>query len=261
MVGSFCRSARPKVGGPKQLFPRQMESVSVLNSVGVLKKLYRCKLCGHIANRSNNLKTHLETHTRVLPCLCKKCGSKFQWRAGSTDWLSRADITHINGKKTFQCRECGHTTSRSYNLKKHLQSHAVGGAVVSCPRCGETCAPATPRTPRGYHVKEVETVEEVSADGTRRRVFRCRLCRAVFPRRGTLHAHLAKHKSVGFLVCHACGGEFLGERSLREHERSKHPPQPQPQPALPCPYCGEQCPSQDALYTHSKIHMTDLDQK
>lgn len=254
---SFSRSARsqpntqPRLGNKQ--FPREMESVSLLNSVGVLKKLYRCKLCGHTANRSNNLKTHLQTHTRLVTYQCGKCGRRGQCRLDDKDWLKRAEIFSAGGKKRFRCRDCGHTTDRSYNLKKHLQSHFSGNDPVVCRGCGETCKPAAARQ---YHVKEVEIVDERDANGRRRKLFRCRLCRAVYPRRSNLHAHIVKHKPVGFLVCHVCGGEFLGEKSLRDHERIKHPKND-----VPCPYCLESFGSQDALYAHSKIHMTDLDKK
>lgn len=273
----------------KKRFPKEMESISVLSPNGALKSIYRCKLCGHKTNRSNNLKTHLQIHKRVLPYRCDQCGRRYQKRQDGKDHLNNIEIVFecVDGqtKKLYRCKLCGHMSNRSNNLKKHLRSHESTQEFI-CENCGGKCRQSEVVN---YHIKEIEVVMTQDGAGKNKKSFRCKICGERFNRMLNLRSHITSHKPITILVCKACGKEYLGEKSLKEHSLNAHGEIDATTINFPykCEYCDQLfaektkceehrqihvggrpyicnvCKSafrtQSSLYLHTKIHLSNID--
>ena len=229
---SFYRSERGMKEGKceivtknKRKFPKEMESISVLGSNGILKSIYRCKLCGHKTNRSNNLKTHLQIHKRVVAYKCENCGKRYRKSHGDDkSHLTRMEIVmeNIEGqiKKFYRCKICRHTSNRSNNLKKHLKSHESGSDdEFPCDDCGGKCRQSQIVN---YHVKEIEVVTTRDGEGKSKKLFCCKICGEKFGRMMNFRSHITSHKPINIFVCKLCGKEYLCEKGLKEHSLSAH---------------------------------------
>ncbi|KAK6639470.1 hypothetical protein RUM43_007743 [Polyplax serrata] len=240
----------------KRKFPKEMETISVLSPTGALKSIYRCKLCGHKTNRSNNLKTHLQIHKRVVPYKCEQCGKKYQKRQDGKDHLNDIEIVleYHNGqsKKLYKCKLCGHMSNRSYNLKKHLKSHE-SIQDFTCESCGGKCRQSKVKN---YHVKEIEVVVMPDRDGKSRKLFQCKICGERFNRITNLRSHITSHKPISILTCKSCGKEYLGEKSLKEHSLNAHGEINATEINFPykCEYCDQLFTEKATCELHRQTH-------
>lgn len=189
---------------------------------GLLKNIYKCKLCGHKTNRSNNLKAHIQIHKRVLLYKCQHCGKKYQKRQDGKEHLKSVEtvVECINGKrkKFYRCKLCGHSSNRSNNLKKHLSCHD-SMKEFHCEKCGKNCEPSQVVN---YHVKEIEVIRKPDEEGKSQKSFRCKLCGETFKRIINFRSHVTSHKPINIVTCKFCGKEYLCEKSLKEHSQTVH---------------------------------------
>lgn len=293
MKGSFSRSSCSNEENTgditrKKKFSKEMESVSVINSSGALKRVYRCKLCGHLTNRSNNLKRHIQIHKRVLPYTCENCGKKYLRKPDGKEFANKIEIvldyTLGQRKKLYRCKICGHSSNRSNNLKKHLVTHESLQNFI-CENCGEKCREIESSN---YHVKEIETITTQDTDGKSKKSYRCKLCGDMFPRKQKLRSHLVSHKPINIFGCKVCGKEYLCEKSYKDHVSNVHGETSFVVSQFPykceycdqlftdkglceehrqvhvgerpyiCNVCGCAFRTQSSLYLHSKIHLSNV---
>lgn len=231
-----------------------MESVSIINPNGVLKKVYRCKLCGHLTNRSNNLRRHVQIHKRVLPYSCENCGKKYIHKPDGKEFSNNIDIVldYATGqrKKLYRCKLCGHSSNRSNNLKKHLLTHESLQDFI-CESCGGKCREIESAN---YHVKEIETVTTQDVNGKSRKSFRCKLCGQTFPRKVTLRSHLVSHKPINLFVCKICGKEYMCEKSLKDHVSNVHGESNLDSFPYKCEYCDQLFADKNLCEEHRQSH-------
>ncbi|XP_071096003.1 zinc finger protein 208-like [Haliotis cracherodii] len=86
-------------------------------------KPYACKECGHECCTSEELKTHMLSHSAEKPHFCKYCGKCF----GKAHNLHAHVRTHT-GEKPFKCLECGKRFTTSTGFRYHNKAHHKGSA-------------------------------------------------------------------------------------------------------------------------------------
>ncbi|XP_046560001.1 zinc finger protein 91-like [Haliotis rubra] len=86
-------------------------------------KPYACKECGHECCTSEELKTHMLSHSAQKPHFCKYCGKCF----GKAHNLHAHVRTHT-GEKPFKCMDCGKRFTTSTGFRYHNKVHHKGSA-------------------------------------------------------------------------------------------------------------------------------------
>ncbi|KAH6578802.1 hypothetical protein BASA61_000031 [Batrachochytrium salamandrivorans] len=77
---------------------------------------YCCHLCDHSFSRLFNLRSHLNTHSRLKPFQCGSCNKQFSRNHD----LTRHQRTHSK-EKGHRCQVCGREFARRDALKRHLR--------------------------------------------------------------------------------------------------------------------------------------------
>lgn len=79
-----------------------------------------CDICGQSFKRSNNLKTHMQTHAthRSQPHKCEyeDCSRAF---GRKTDLVRHEQSVHLK-ERNFLCHQCGHSFARKDTLRRHV---------------------------------------------------------------------------------------------------------------------------------------------
>ncbi|XP_046354666.2 zinc finger protein 236-like [Haliotis rufescens] len=93
---------------------------------GSLKKSYACNKCRYECCTSEELSTHMLSHSVEKPHFCKYCGKCF----GKACYL-QAHVRIHNGEKPFKCEECGKCFSTSTGFQHHNKSHLKDSASLA----------------------------------------------------------------------------------------------------------------------------------
>nr|XP_042901466.1 gastrula zinc finger protein XlCGF49.1-like [Parasteatoda tepidariorum] len=106
-------------------------------------KPFSCKLCGKGFAYKHVLKTHMLTHSEVLPHSCPICSKRFRYKQ-SLDYHQH--LPHINiqdsedliicTSEMYRCSICGFSSKRRKDVTVHLKSHKP----FSCKMCGKRFA-------------------------------------------------------------------------------------------------------------------------
>ncbi|ORX60623.1 hypothetical protein DM01DRAFT_1163536 [Hesseltinella vesiculosa] len=85
-------------------------------------KTYACHFCDKVFHRAYNLKSHLLSHSKARPYVCRH--EDCPWRFSRPHDLRRHEALH-SGHRPFACGTCGKRFAR----KEALQRHARGDAI------------------------------------------------------------------------------------------------------------------------------------
>ncbi|XP_028822655.1 zinc finger X-chromosomal protein isoform X2 [Denticeps clupeoides] len=123
------------------------------------EKPYSCHYCDYKSADSSNLKTHVKTkHSKDMPYKCERCFQTFV----EMEELLQHGLTHEEAK-THQCPHCGHKSSNSSDLKRHVISVHTKDYPHKCTICG-----------KGFH--RPSELKKHSVSHRLRRLHKCRHC-------------------------------------------------------------------------------------
>ncbi|XP_076146212.1 zinc finger X-chromosomal protein isoform X1 [Alosa pseudoharengus] len=123
------------------------------------EKPYACHYCDYKSADSSNLKTHVKTkHSKEMPFKCDRCFQTF----AEMDELVQHGLTHEEAK-SHQCPHCGHKSSNSSDLKRHVISVHTKDYPHKCTICG-----------KGFH--RPSELKKHSISHRVRRLHKCRHC-------------------------------------------------------------------------------------
>ncbi|XP_012688701.1 zinc finger X-chromosomal protein isoform X2 [Clupea harengus] len=123
------------------------------------EKPYACHYCDYKSADSSNLKTHVKTkHSKEMPYKCDRCFQTF----AEMDELMQHGLTHEEAK-SHQCPHCGHKSSNSSDLKRHIISVHTKDYPHKCTICG-----------KGFH--RPSELKKHSISHRVRRLHKCRHC-------------------------------------------------------------------------------------
>ena len=101
----------------------------IINLLYNMKTIFECPDCDYNSQRSNNLKTHINSIHRGETFQCTECDYKAKWKSHL--------YTHIKsihrGIKN-QCPECDYKTAYNKDLQTHIRS-IHEGEELSCLVC------------------------------------------------------------------------------------------------------------------------------
>ncbi|XP_041923385.1 zinc finger X-chromosomal protein isoform X2 [Alosa sapidissima] len=123
------------------------------------EKPYACHYCDYKSADSSNLKTHVKTkHSKEMPFKCDRCFQTF----AEMEELVQHGVTHEEAK-SHQCPHCGHKSSNSSDLKRHVISVHTKDYPHKCTICG-----------KGFH--RPSELKKHSISHRVRRLHKCRHC-------------------------------------------------------------------------------------
>ncbi|XP_077546675.1 uncharacterized protein LOC144159204 [Haemaphysalis longicornis] len=93
------------------------------------RRLLRCQQCSYVTLYSNNLKTHMHTHTGERPHQCSHCTKAFARRDNLVDHLR----IHT-GERPHRCHLCPMAFTQKTTLDSHVRSH-TGEKPFHCRFC------------------------------------------------------------------------------------------------------------------------------
>ncbi|TRY75202.1 hypothetical protein TCAL_00643 [Tigriopus californicus] len=120
---SKLKPVAPKSSGPSSS-PANKSACSCPNCEsappGVRPARHKCHFqgCGKEYTKTSHLKSHLNSHSDVLPFGCTHCDKRFY----RSDQLTRHVRIHT-GEKRYWCQVCHKAFSRSDHLTKHAKTH------------------------------------------------------------------------------------------------------------------------------------------
>ncbi|KAI8074997.1 hypothetical protein BC940DRAFT_213752, partial [Gongronella butleri] len=79
-------------------------------------KTYACDFCDKVFHRAYNLKSHLLSHSKARPYVCRYEGCP--WRFSRPHDLRRHEALH-SGHRPFACSTCGKRFAREEALRRH----------------------------------------------------------------------------------------------------------------------------------------------
>ena len=79
--------------------------------------MWRCKICGKMASKSYNIRTHAETHIEGMSHVCKLCGKTF-----TTGHNLSQHVSNIHSE-LFSCDICGTTGMHRQAYRDHKRKN------------------------------------------------------------------------------------------------------------------------------------------
>ncbi|XP_075947926.1 uncharacterized protein LOC142949923 isoform X1 [Anarhichas minor] len=153
----------------------------------------------------------------------------------------KPDEVHVSdsrcsaGEKLFTCSECGKTTGRSGNLKRHMRTH-TGEKPFSCSVCKKSFY-------RGSHLKRHMRIH------TGEKSFSCSVCKKSFNQCSILKRHMRIHTGEKSFSCSVCKESFNQRSNLQTHMRIHTGDKP-----YSCSVCKKSFNDWSHLKRHMKTH-------
>merc|ERR1719354_1309229 len=192
---------------------------------------HKCTECNYTANKSSNLKTHIEAKHRNNMYSCVDCDF-------TTTTLA---YLRVHRGIVFKCDLCEYQTGSDKNLKVHISaSHETG--EFNCPSCEYT---AQSKTRLQYHVNRVHKGKVF----VRKKVtFFCDQCSASFSSQKLLDIHIEVKHGTQMFSCSECKYSTKSEFYLHRHIK-KHRAQ-----VLYCDQCDYSTQVKELFKVHQNKH-------
>nr|CAI5818406.1 unnamed protein product [Callosobruchus analis] len=111
-----------------------------------------------------------------------------------SDLQAHVEFSHVNAKKTHQCKLCDKNFERKDSLTEHVKV-IHEGFRYNCDDCGKVMKS---RTHAIEHAK-------IHAKNYVKKIFKCDLCEASMGSMYGYKQHMQKHENKNQVVCEACG--------------------------------------------------------
>lgn len=161
---------------------------------------YSCPTCGKKWKTSQELKTHINTHSTLRPYMCEKCGQAYKHK--------HALEIHVgmhNGINPFQCTFCKKSFTQKGALMRHLPMH-TGEMPYQCELCGKRFIHHT-----SYNM------HRLSHTGTKS--YKCHMCDLSLLSTSHLKRHMRVHTGEKPYSCTLCGKRFAERYNLCAHQK------------------------------------------
>ncbi|XP_077444548.1 uncharacterized protein LOC144065507 isoform X2 [Stigmatopora argus] len=158
---------------------------------------------------------------------------------GNDSLFAHDDVEDVkknpSGDKLCKCFQCGKTSGKKSNLKRHMRSH-TGEKPLSCTVCGKTF------THKGKFKMHTRT-------HTGEKTFSCSICGQAFSQQQHLKRHTRTHRGEKPFSCSVCGHRFTRKESLISHARTHTGEKP-----FSCSICGQGFTDKGNLKSHIRTH-------
>jgi len=194
-----------------------------------------CKECGKDFRILHNLHLHQRTHTGERDHVCAKCGKAFAW----PESLKRHQSTH-SSERPYSCAHCEKKFSHNQHLVRHLRvAHVKYECRFICTRCGKNCSSS-------YDLK----VHEPWCRGERPHV--CSYCDKTFAAARNLKQHERVHTGERPYACTICDKSFQLSSYVKVHIRQVH----SDERPYKCTNCDMSFAVKRVLTRHMLVHST-----
>lgn len=173
-------------------------------SVGYGDNLYVCIPCGKGFPSSEQLNTHVETHTEE-ELYIKEEDSYVKEEAEEAEDLSAPNPPYGTDSRPFKCSVCEKSYKDPATLRQHEKTHWLT-RPFPCNICGKMF------TQRGTMTRHMRSHLGLKP-------FACEECGMRFTRQYRLTEHMRVHSGEKPYECQLCGGKFTQQRNLISHLR------------------------------------------
>ncbi|XP_019763479.1 gastrula zinc finger protein XlCGF57.1 isoform X2 [Dendroctonus ponderosae] len=236
------------------------QTVEVIKLPEKMQEKYACSFCE--VKFSNKLKflTHQSLHDETKPFKCSSCLHSFSkevklhnfqimknqflliWVFNLQAHLRVHLRSHANPEeKKHSCPTCGKQFFYAYLLKQHEYKHS-DQKPFPCSKCDKGCL--TSENLR----RHMKTHDE----NYTKKVYRCTVCRKIFPYPSSLSEHMKLHTGEKPHLCSICGKGFRQSGSLHFHQRIHTGYKP-----FKCEKCSEYFKSRSLLKVHMRKHTNE----
>ncbi|VDK86745.1 unnamed protein product [Litomosoides sigmodontis] len=149
-----------------------------------------------------------------------------------------ANVDHVMNaapNKELKCSECGKQFQKTFNLKRHKETHSNIKAY-KCNKCGEKFG-------RLFTLKRHEKLHSGE------KLYKCQLCHKEFKRAEHLNIHMRMHNGERNFKCDICNVAFVRSDPLAAHRRLHSNVKP-----FHCCQCGSNFSRKTHLVNHMKTH-------
>ncbi|XP_019755152.2 zinc finger protein 569 [Dendroctonus ponderosae] len=206
--------------------------------MGLVKKVYDCRVCNKTFTRKDNLADHLKAHAGIAmkrrkPSTCEFCLKEFSGIS-----LLQIHIRTHTGERPFACDVCEKKFASAGAMTKHRRKH-TGEKPYICPQCGSRFAAK-------------ETLNRHWRIHTGDKPHKCRFCGKGFIQPSQLRAHIFHHTGENAYNCPHCNRAFNRKLRLTTHIKFMHEgaaPTPCPEPG-----CGKTFFRKEDIHRHLITH-------
>ncbi|XP_075237803.1 uncharacterized protein LOC142334020 [Lycorma delicatula] len=167
---------------------------------GSATKSFICNFCQKSFNNKNNLKVHLNTHTKEKKYICNVCQKSFNHKPD----LKRHINSHTN-EKNYVCNFCQKSFHRKHDLYRHINSHTKEKNYI-CNFCSKSFNESSE-----LHLHFNIHMEEG---------YICKCCQKSFKNKNNIKARLNTHTNEKNYVCNFCQTSFHRKYDLIRHIKS-----------------------------------------
>ncbi|XP_053683174.1 zinc finger protein 449-like [Sabethes cyaneus] len=171
----------------------------------------QCEFCPRKFPNSNQLRVHVNTHTKKYsyPCRVGSCDRVFY------NWTTRKNHEQTHDSK-FNCKECDASYAYKSQLSIHVRQKHKGIRHLACPHCSFR---TFIKSRLLNHVRSIHTSE---------RPYRCTYCESTSNSSTGYYIHFQRHKKSGeakeySILCAYCGLQFSKDVALETHICQEHP--------------------------------------
>ncbi|KAL5277017.1 hypothetical protein ACFFRR_002310 [Megaselia abdita] len=179
---------------------------------------FHCDLCNKFFMGKDNIKIHIDNHSKKREHDCQYCSGSFKEMATK---VSHEQLHNPENEVLLKCDLCEKSYLNTILLSQHLKKqhgakynekrHSANIPPFICDLCGKIF-----QTQSGFKYHELDHKGE--------KLFKCQYCSTSFVRLCHKNNHEKRHKpgSEKLHKCDLCGDTFLTSKSMNSHLKNDH---------------------------------------
>lgn len=189
-----------------------------------------------LINDALSFKEHVTNHTNSKPFVCNVCAKAFKVKSILKNHYMNVHGLFPEGRKGFECVQCGKVVSCSSLLRTHMRSHS-SERPFACNICSKKfkanhnlqqhemqCHGIFPQgrkriqcTQCGYTASSSAGLRQHMRSHSDERLCKCTICAKAFKWKGALTQHMIVHSQERPFKCTICSKCFKRKYGLQQH--------------------------------------------